>query len=148
MLTSRQIHSYYDRIALPDAYRLDIGPRSAETARDPRAGLEFLTLLQRHHLANIPFESLSLHYSTHHSIPTDVDSLYCKIVGPLREREHGPEYGDEEEDGRRGCGRGGYCMESNGLFGHVLRSLGFDVYQTGARVNAAAGGRTPKFGPW
>ena len=34
-------------------------------------------------------------------------------------------------------GRGGHCLQMNGMFGIVLRSLGFDVMSTAARINIA-----------
>lgn len=37
----------------------------------------------------------------------------------------------------RNAGRGGYCMENSCLLGTVLKSLGYDVVATGARVNEA-----------
>ena len=77
--------------------------------------LEYLSLLQKHHLAAIPFENLSLHYSSHRQISLHSDELYKKIV---------------ESDGR-----GGYCMENTCIFGILLRSLGFQLYSAGARVN-------------
>lgn len=39
-------------------------------------------------------------------------------------------------------------MENNNLFGTVLRSLGFDVYPTGARVNGAIDGGGEQYGGW
>lgn len=113
-----QLLAYYDRIRLPEIHRNEPGPTSARIAQDPEQGLAFLTALHTHHLTNIPFENLDLHYSREHAIYIDPPHLFTKIVENAR-------------------GRGGYCMESNGLFGTVLRSLGFDVYPTGARINRA-----------
>ncbi|KAL9038805.1 MAG: hypothetical protein Q9180_002911, partial [Flavoplaca navasiana] len=64
-----------------------------------------LRTLQQHHLSTYPFENLSLHYSTTHTVSLDTDALFEKFV-------------------EKGCGRGGYCMENNGFFGTVLRSMG------------------------
>lgn len=64
-------------------------------------------------MAQVPFENISLHYSQHHSVSIDPEALFRKIV-----------------QGRRG----GYCMENNGFFGIVLRSLGFSLYAVGGRV--------------
>ncbi|KAK1759834.1 hypothetical protein QBC47DRAFT_338280 [Echria macrotheca] len=88
---------------------------SAEAARlavqsDP---LPFLTTLQHHHMARVPFESLSLHYSPHRTLSLDPSDLFDKIVHR---------------------GRGGYCMEVNCFFGTVLRSLGYTLYSAGGRV--------------
>ena len=85
---------------------------------NPGTALQVLTYLQKHHLAKVPFENLSLHYSPHHSVNLHPDILYDKIVKK---------------------GRGGYCMENNCFFGTVLRSLGFTVYGAGARVHEGSG---------
>lgn len=116
--SSEQLHQYYERISLPSKYRLDPGPKSRELARGPE-GYEYLHTLQKYNLAAVPFENLDLHYSIHRTISIDPQHLFEKIVS-------------------RNAGRGGYCMELNGLFGTVLNSLGFDVYPTGARVNEAS----------
>ncbi|OJJ42608.1 hypothetical protein ASPZODRAFT_105044 [Penicilliopsis zonata CBS 506.65] len=131
--TSQQIEAYLDRIALPEASRTSpvlcgtVSPNSPE-------GLSFLRTLQRHHLAAVPFENLSLHYSPSRQIALDASSVFDKIVG------------------RR---RGGYCMEVNLLFRTVLHTLGFDVYSVGGRVNEAIqpmatskGWKGPKYDGW
>lgn len=110
-----QLHAYYDRIGLPQKWRIEPGSRSESVTRDPEQGLAFLSALQLYHVTSVPFENLDLHYNRHHAIYIDPPHLFRKIVESKR-------------------GRGGYCMESNGLFGAVLRSLGFDVYPAGARV--------------
>lgn len=81
---------------------------------DPLAALADL---QRTHLATIKFANLSLHYTTEPSISLEPDV----ILHRLAER-----------------GLGGYCMENTGLLLIVLRSLGYTVYPTGARVSNAA----------
>ncbi|KAF8866475.1 cysteine proteinase [Acephala macrosclerotiorum] len=83
-----------------------------EIARS-KGSLEYLSALQKHHLVAVPFENLSLHYSKEHTNSLNKDDLYEKIVT------------------RR---KGGYCFESNGFFGLMLRSLGFEVVSVGARV--------------
>jgi arylamine N-acetyltransferase len=80
---------------------------------DPLATLSKIQLWQ---LAAIPFGNLVLHYSPHHIISLDTETLFTKIVG------------------RR---MGGYCMENNTFFATVLRSLGYKLYTTGARVSWA-----------
>ena len=113
--TNLQLESYFERISLPPKYR-DLSRKVGEdTPRD----LEFLTALQKHQLAAVPFENLSIHYSLNHTIHLDPDFLYRKIV----ERR-----------------RGGYCMENNCFFGTVLGSLGFRVYSAGARVSKEVDG--------
>lgn len=79
--------------------------------------LPVLSELQRRHLSTIPFGNSELHYSQHHAISLDPESLFHKMI-------------DRKLDG--------YCLESTGLFYNMLRCLGFYVYATGARVNDSA----------
>ena len=133
--TPSQIQAYFDRISLPHKYRDHVVLQNKAAARSAE-GLEFLAILQKYNLAAVPFESLALHYSAHHTISLDPQNLFHKIVD-------------------RNAGRGGYCMENSCLFGTVLRSLGYDVYPTGARVNeatqpisASKGWEGPKYYGW
>ncbi|KAJ6620645.1 arylamine N-acetyltransferase 4 [Mycena sp. CBHHK59/15] len=107
-----QVNQYLEYITLPKKYH-----PSANPPRD----LELLTALHVHHLARIPFENLSLHYSASHTVSLDPQVIFDKTVGQAR-------------------GRGGYCMENTILFNHVLRGLGFKVYHTGARIRPRVGG--------
>jgi len=105
-----QIASYLDRLQLPPhLHQYDVANL------DPPAALAYLAMLQKHHLAWIPFENLSLHYSAHHRLCLHPDHLFRKIIADAN-------------------GRGGYCMENNTLFGTLLRSLGFTLYPTAGRV--------------
>ena len=105
--SSLQLDQYFSHIGFTK-------PRiSGQDARSS-AGLSYLTSLQKHHMAAVPFENLSLHYSPYHVIQIDPQSLFHKIVDK---------------------GHGGYCMENNCFFYTVMISLGFDVYTAGARVN-------------
>ncbi|GFP60189.1 arylamine N-acetyltransferase 1 [Trichoderma asperellum] len=81
----------------------------------PRDELQFLKELQAHHLARVPFESISLHYSPHRTLSVDPDDLFQKVVEKSR---------------------GGYCVEMNTLLGDMMRALGFNVLSIGARVKA------------
>ncbi|KAI4719222.1 cysteine proteinase [Aureobasidium sp. EXF-10727] len=119
--TAAQIHQYYNRINLPEKYRHEPGNASTKIASKTSTGLEFLSALQRYNLANIPFENLDLHYSTHHSISIDAQEIFDKIV--------------VGRDGKKG--RGGYCMVNNALFANVLRGLGFSVTSHGARISSS-----------
>lgn len=106
-----QITSYFNRLKLPlNERRYEI---TASAPDDEQ--LHVLALLQKHHLAEIPFENLTLHYSFHRQVSIDPEELFKKIVSSYN-------------------GRGGYCMENNFLLGTLLRSLGFRVYSAGARV--------------
>lgn len=82
--------------------------------------LAHLTELLKRHLATVPFENLSLHYSPTHRLSLDPDDLFHKVVDR---------------------NMGGYCMENNTLLGAVLRGLGYDVINAGARVSDATAGR-------
>lgn len=73
--------------------------------------------LQRRHLTAIPWGNSELHYSRHHTISLEPETLYEKMV-------------ERRLDG--------YCMENTGLFLIVLRSLGYFVYSTAGRVGQAA----------
>ena len=109
--TREQISKYFHRLQLPEKdQKYDVAGWSAEDV------LNYLALLQKLHLARIPFENLTLHYSAHHSVNVHPEALFTKIIGDNN-------------------GRGGYCMENNALFGTLLLSLGFDIYSAGARVN-------------
>ncbi|KAK2777795.1 N-terminal acetyltransferase [Onygenales sp. PD_12] len=79
-----------------------------------RDALGALTTLVQRHLAVVPWTNIVLHYSQHHTVSLDPDVLFHKLV----ER-----------------GLGGYCMENTGLLAIVIRSLGYQVYATGARVS-------------
>jgi Arylamine N-acetyltransferase len=103
--TSAQISKYLEHIGFrhPDnVYQL--------AADNP---LQLLTQLQLLHMARVPFESLSLHYSQSRLLSLDLEDLFDKIVN-------------------KGCG--GYCMEVNAFFATVLRSLGFKLISVGGRV--------------
>ena len=115
--TPEQIQLYYERIQLPQRYRNS--PEESKAKANTEDGFEFLTVLQKHPLCAIPFENLELHYSFHHTVTLDMDHLFEKIV-------------------TRNAGRGGYCMENSGLFGTVMRTLGFDIFSTRDSVNEAA----------
>ncbi|KAH7364476.1 putative N-acetyltransferase family protein [Rhexocercosporidium sp. MPI-PUGE-AT-0058] len=109
--TTEQINSYLSHISLSGKR---FKPSVPEKPRSADA-LKYLSILQKCHLASIPFENLSLHYSQDRIISLDLEDLFEKMIGSKR-------------------GRGGYCMEQNLFFGTILKSLGFEVISTGARV--------------
>ncbi|PSK42401.1 hypothetical protein B9Z65_4315 [Elsinoe australis] len=122
--TATQLEAFYTRINLPTAHRHPPSdPSLADALSSPPTSLALLTALIRHSLAAIPFENLSLHYSPHHSIDISPSYLYDKIVNSPA--------------------RGGYCMENNTLLLTVLRSLGFNVYPVGAKINESVGNDDP-----
>lgn len=84
--------------------------------------IDTLRALHRGQLMTMPFENLDIHLG--HPIVLDEARLFDKIV-----REH----------------RGGFCYELNGLFGALLRDLGFDVTLLSARVSDGNDGFGPEF---
>ena len=129
-LSPEQVEAYLDRIALPQKVR-----DSLREGGNGKGALKALTTLQQYHMAAIPYETLDLHYSSHHSVPLDTETIYENVVT------------------RR---RGGSCLQVHQLFSKLLQSLGFQTYITAARFNAAASiaadPRLDKFkvayGPW
>ncbi|KAJ5662781.1 Arylamine N-acetyltransferase [Penicillium macrosclerotiorum] len=114
--TDSQVEAYLKRIRyVPSA------KNSESLIQDVRQRIEADALgtlgnLQRRHLASIPWGNSGLHYSQHHTITLNPDQLFEKIV-------------ERRLDG--------YCMEMNGIFSIILRSLGYFVYATGGRVSFA-----------
>ncbi|AEO55696.1 hypothetical protein MYCTH_2299783 [Thermothelomyces thermophilus ATCC 42464] len=106
--SDEQLRRYLDHIG----YR---GDARQQASAEP---LGCLTRLQHRHMARVPFESLSLHYSRHRLLSLDPEDLFCKIVDK---------------------GRGGYCMEVNTFFAAILRTLGFTLYSAGGRVRGPNG---------
>jgi arylamine N-acetyltransferase len=106
MYTPEQISQYLAHISFPS----DIPTSNT---------LTYLTELQKYHLAAVPFENLTLHYSRCRQLSLDPQDLFEKVVD------------------RR---MGGYCMENNVFFATVLRSLGFTVFSTAGRVSFATAG--------
>lgn len=109
ILSPDQINAYLVRIGHPE-------PNPEDASSPNNYGLGLLASLQRQHLASVPFENLSVHYSANndYTVSLDPKEVYAKIVT------------------RR---RGGYCLENNLLFGILLRSFGFNVYSAGGRVD-------------
>ena len=83
---------------------------------------ETLRRLHLAHLLAVPFENLSIHWGE--PIVLTEDALFEKIVGRAR---------------------GGFCYELNGLFGALLRALGFEVTMLSAGVATKDGGFGPDF---
>lgn len=111
--------SYFDTIGLPTKYRSSsiIKLRNASIS-DASEQLNILSSLIKYQIAGIPWENLELHYSSHHTISLDPLHVFHKTV-------------------EQKSGRGGYCMENTLLLCTVLRSLGYNIMTTGARVNTA-----------
>ncbi|EMF13323.1 arylamine N-acetyltransferase 1 [Sphaerulina musiva SO2202] len=116
----KQLQAYFRRIRLPQEHCATPILHDHKLANTKEHGLPLLRALQLYHLANIPFENLELHYSAKKSISLNMDDLYQKFV------VRGENYS-----------RGGRCMEHNGFFGTVLRSLGYDVRNCAGRVSRA-----------
>jgi arylamine N-acetyltransferase len=107
-----QIEQYEEHISLPTRFR---------KASNPNLDAAYLTALHIHQISSVPYENLLLHYSTHHNVSLEPQTLFKKIVTDKR-------------------GRGGYCMENSILFNHVLRALGFTVYTAGVRIRPRLNG--------
>jgi len=73
--------------------------------------LDCLTLLQKQHLLNIPFENLDIHTKT--EIRLDIDRVFTKVITN---------------------GRGGFCYELNGMFYELLLELGFEAQLISCQV--------------
>jgi N-hydroxyarylamine O-acetyltransferase len=89
-------------------------------SREPSATT--LRGLHRQHLFTVPFENLDIPLGV--PIVLDIERICDKIV-----TRH----------------RGGFCYELNGLFGALLRALGFRVQMLSARVRREDGGFGPEF---
>jgi arylamine N-acetyltransferase len=124
-LRSRARHAMFSEDGIEEYYRrIKCSPIVRDiSGLDDHDALRHLEKLQRCHLAWIPFENLSLHYSRSRTISLDLDDAYSKIV--------------------KSPGRGGYCMELNLLFISLLRSIGYQVHSCGARVHNGK-----RFGGW
>lgn len=139
--SAAQLHAYFTLIALPPVFLSSPLLAEPALARTATHGLPFLSALMRHHMAAIPYENLALHYSPHCDkmasyAMLDMQEVYSHIV-------------------EGGMGRGGRCMQMNGMFAIVLRSLGFDVMNTAARTNTACqdvarspGYKGPSYNGW
>lgn len=103
-----QISQYLDYIRFPTSLRE--GPRD----------ITFLRTLHALHIASIPYENLSLHYSPSPTVTLDPQSLFAKVI-------------------LAGRGRGGYCLELSALYLHLLLGLGFTVHPSIARIRLRNG---------
>jgi arylamine N-acetyltransferase len=118
--SKEQLSTYFKRIKLPKKYLDSPVLSDPSLARTKEHGVPLVDALTRYHLANVPFENLELHYSAHKTISLNMDNLFEKFA------ERGIKYG-----------RGGRCMENNGFFGTVLRSLGYELRNCAGRVSRA-----------
>ncbi|PIG86995.1 N-hydroxyarylamine O-acetyltransferase [Aspergillus arachidicola] len=108
-----QITKYLSYLSLPSKYNGYV-----ETPHLFPKDEAALTVLFRCQITRFPFENLSVYYSATRQPDINPDTLYSKMMGA---EETGP------------TGRGGYCLEVNIFFHHMLRGLGFEVYTVGAR---------------
>jgi N-hydroxyarylamine O-acetyltransferase len=84
---------------------------------DTTVSLTTLRGLHRAHLLSIPYENLDIHLGV--TLTLDPERMFAKLV-------------DER--------RGGWCYEMNGVFGHVLETLGFKVRRVSGAVGRAERG--------
>ncbi|KAF4547392.1 Hypothetical protein D9617_43g040080 [Elsinoe fawcettii] len=118
--TDAQLQAFYTRIRLPSQYRHSLASTDLQTTlKSASKALDLLSAILRYTLAAVPFENLALHYSPHHTVSISPEYLFNKIVSTSPET----------------CHRGGYCMENNNILLTILRTLGFDVYPVGAKIN-------------
>ena len=120
LFTQSELESYFNRISFPKDSRIYNVSHLSEPEK-----LTFLTLLQSYQLVAVPWENVTQHYSWHRVVHISPRHLFRKIVD--------------------NPGRGGYCMEVNYFFHHILYSLGFDTYMCGSRIFNTGSG---KFGGW
>jgi hypothetical protein len=100
-----QIATFLHIIQLPEKFL----PKN-----NPPLDYAFLEALHIHMISTIPYENLSLHYSTTRKISIQPEDALAKFS--------------------TGRGRGGYCMENSIFFNHILRGLGFTAYTAGVRI--------------
>ncbi|KAJ5505921.1 Arylamine N-acetyltransferase [Penicillium expansum] len=115
--TDQQLELYLNRIGYSHSAQSESNLLQHLRQNIENDALSALCNLQRRHLAAIPWGNSGLHYSQHHTISLNPQSLFEKMV-------------ERQLDG--------YCMENTGIFFIVLRSLGYLVYATGGRVSHAA----------
>ncbi|KAM0716683.1 hypothetical protein Q7P37_008128 [Cladosporium fusiforme] len=111
-----ELQEYFTRINLPGRYLDSPVLSDPSLAKTKEHGLPLLEALCRQNACNVPFENLILHYSPSKKVTLDISELFTWFVK------------------RR---RGGRCMETNTLFGTVLRSIGYQVRNCGGRVSRA-----------
>lgn len=108
----------YEPVSDLSAYlkRIEAGP--CETADK-----EYLDHLIYLHQTHIPFENLST-YDLNEPISLDTEAMFTKLVTKQR---------------------GGFCFELNGLFFHLLKGCGYEVFESRARVvmDQVYGGHVP-----
>ncbi|MEU3661663.1 arylamine N-acetyltransferase [Streptomyces sp. NPDC032940] len=96
--------------------RIDAYLRRIGAGRPARPTADALRDLHLRHLRTVPFENLSVHLGE--EIVLEEERLLDKVVGARR---------------------GGFCYELNGLFGALLRALGYEVTLLAARVYGDGG---------
>jgi hypothetical protein len=134
--TPDQVDAYLRHIGMPETQFASAVRSQPSFARGKEHGLPFIEALMRCHLTKIPFENLSLHYSKNPHATLDPGELFDRMVADPK-------------------GRGGHCMQMNGLVGNMLRSIGFEVMSTAARTNTACQAVAmapnypgPSYNPW
>lgn len=115
-----QLGQYVRRSIKDTSYTLE--KLEAAVKADP---LKALAGLQMRQIGFNPWGNLALHYSPHKTLSLEPEELFKKIV----ER-----------------GIGGYCMENNIFFATILRSLGYNLYISAARISniVSVNGRHPE----
>lgn len=123
-LSASQLQAYFVRIGLSKKHLSTPILRAPHLARTLKHGMPFLKSLVMHHQAHIPWENLNIRCYPKPLVKLDPEELFDRII-------------------INGRGRGGTCPMVTCLFSNVLRSLGFEVVDTVARMHNV--GKTPRF---
>ncbi|KAJ6023901.1 hypothetical protein N7540_004698 [Penicillium herquei] len=113
--SSAQLGRYLDHLSLPTQYEAYV-----QDPHDFPKTEEALTVLFQVQITKFPYDNLSAFLSETRLVDIDPQKIYEKLLGS-----------SSETAGQ--VGRGGYCLECNIFFYHVLQGLGFDGYMTGVR---------------
>ena len=87
-----------------------------------RADIQTLKSLHQHHVMQVPFENLDVHY--HRLFDLELSNIYRKVVDNSR---------------------GGFCYELNYLFSRLLNAVGFSTQIISSRIFDANGAVGPEF---
>lgn len=120
MLSAVQLEQYFKKVGLPEFY---------QQYSDNHFVLSYENLrkLMLHHVLTFPFENIDMHNRMNGKNPTisrQINDIFHKMVV---------------------LNRGGYCYETNGLLGEVMRSLGYKFRTYNAGVLWMKDKKTPPY---
>lgn len=113
--SSGQLSRYLHYLSLPTPYKA-----YAQDPQDFPKTEEALNILFQAQITRFPYDNISIFLSETRLVDINPQTIYKKLLGASLE------IGGQ-------VGRGGYCLECNIFFYHVLQGLGFDGYMTGVR---------------